>query len=129
MLLIFSELAMQSKQPESSKIDDESLTAEQAMNVVLEAERKARETVEKCRADSEAILQQARQKSQRIGKRVDDRISRIHQRVARAVTDQVKRLDEEEQQLAKQGYLYRIEHDVVEEVVEQIAELLTTPEN
>ena len=129
MLIIFSELVMQSKQPESSKIDDESLTAEQAMNVVLEAERKARQTVEKCRADSDAILQQARQKSQRIGKRVDDRISRIHQRVARAVTDQVKRLDEEEQQLAKQGYLYRIEHDVVEEVVEQIAELLTTPEN
>lgn len=118
---------MQSKQPQPAKIDADSLTAEEAMNVVLEAERKARESVEKCRSEADVILQKARQKSQRIGKRVDDRISRIHQRVARAVTDQVKQLDEEEQQLAKQDYLYRIEHDVVEEVVEHIAELLTTP--
>lgn len=113
---------------ESLLTDNESLTAEQAMNTVLEAERKARETVAQCQASADEILQQARQKAQRISNRTNDRISRIHQRVTRAVTDQVKQLDEEEQKLARQDYLYRIEKDVVEVVVEQIAELLTTPE-
>ena len=112
---------------QSNSTGDESITAEQAMNTVLEAERKAREAVEQCRAETEAMLQQARQKSQRIGKKVDDRITRIHQRISRVVTDQVKKLDEEQQQLAKQENQFRIEHDVVEIVVDQIAEMLTKP--
>lgn len=116
----------QSKHISDVQPGDESTTAEQAMNIVLEAERKARLAVEQCQGEADAILQQARQKSQRIGKTVDDRITRIHQRVARAVTDQVKQLDEEEQKLAKQDYLYRIEQDMVEAVVEQVAIMLTT---
>lgn len=118
----------QASQAETATLHDESVTAEQAMNIVLEAERKARLAVEQCQAEADALLQKARQKSQRIGKNVDDRISRIHQRVARAVTDQVKQLHEEEEQLARQDYLYRIENDVLETVVEQIAEVLTTPQ-
>lgn len=120
-------MARHSSKSNLNQLHDEGMTAEQAMNIVLDAERKAREAVAQCQTEADAILQQARQKSQRIGKRVDDRISRIHQRVARAVTDQVKQLDLEEQQLAKQDYLYQIEHDIVEKVVEQLAEMLTTP--
>jgi vacuolar-type H+-ATPase subunit H len=120
-------MTQQSKKRRSESAIEEGMTAEQAMNIVLEAERNARESVEQCKLEAEAILQQARQKSQRIGKRVDDRITRIHQRVARVVTDQVKKLDEEEQQLAKQQNQYRVEHDIVEIVVDRIAEMLTTP--
>lgn len=116
-------------QRDTSQGENQGLTAEEAMNIVLEAERKAREAVEQCQAQADGILQEARQKSQRIGKRVDDRMTRIHQRITRAVADQVKQLDAEEQELAKQDYLYRIEEDVVEKVVEQIAGLLTAPES
>jgi vacuolar-type H+-ATPase subunit H len=105
----------------------ESMTAEQAMNTVLEAERNARDSVHRCKAEADALLLQARQKSQRIGKRVDDRITRIHQRVSRVVTDQVKLLEEEQRLLAKQENLYKVDNEIVAVVVEQIAEMLTTP--
>ena len=121
-------MARNSKQTRSDPSREESMTAEKAMNIVLEAERNARESVEQCKEQAENLLQQARQKSQRIGKRVDDRITRIHQRIARVVTDQVKKLDEEEQKLAKQEHLYRIEHEIVEIVVDRIAEMLTIPD-
>ncbi len=121
-------MARNSKQTRSDPSREESMTAEKAMNIVLEAEQQAREAVDSCKTDAETLLQQARQKSQRIGKRVDDRITRIHQRIARVVTDQVKKLAEEERQLAKQENVYTIEHDVVEVVVDQIAEMLTSPD-
>lgn len=115
------------KKRRSDPAVEEGMTAEQAMNIVLEAERNARESVEQCRSEAEAILQQARQKSQRTGKRVDDRITRIHQRIARVVTDEVKKLNEEEQQMAKQQNLYEVDDEIVEIVVDRIAEILTTP--
>lgn len=121
-------MTQQSKKQISTPATDDGMTAEKAMNIVLEAEQQAREAVESCKTDAETLLQQARQKSQRIGKRVDDRITRIHQRIARVVTDQVKKLAEEEKQLAKQENVYTIEHDVVEVVVDQIAEMLTSPD-
>jgi len=115
------------KQPELLPGNGESVTAEQAMNIVLDAERSARESVDQCKAQADNLLLQARQKSQRIGKRVDDRITRIHQRISRVMTDQMKKLEEEQQQLAEQEYLYHIDNEIVETVVDQIAELLTMP--
>lgn len=120
-----SEEAVQSVKTQDN---EEGVTAEQAMNVVLDAERKAREAVDQCKAQADSLLQKARQKSQRIGQRVDDRITRMHQRISRVMTDEVKKLDEEQQQLAKQEYLYHIDNDVTKTVVNQIAELLTTPD-
>ena len=115
------------KQSELLSGNGESVTAEQAMNIVLEAERSARESVDQCKAQADNLLLQARQKSQRIGKQVDDRITRIHQRVSRVMTDQMKKLEEEQQQLARQEHLYHIDNEIVEIVVDQIAELLTIP--
>lgn len=109
----------------SVRPDAESVTAEQAMNRVLDAEHRARQRVEECRMQAEFQLQQARIKSQRIGKRVDDKITLIHQRISRKVTDEVKLLSEQQSQLAKQKHLYRIDSNVLERVVERIAELLT----
>ena len=116
----------QLKKSNQTNAEEVSLTAEQAMNDVLEAEHNAREAVARCKSEAEALLQQARQKSQRIGKQTNDRITRIHQRVSRVMTDQVKKLEEEQRVLAQQEHLYRIESDVIEIVVNQIAEMLTT---
>jgi len=120
-------MSKQNKQSTSIPANGESVTAEQAMNVVLDAERKAREAVNECKQQADALLQQARQKSQRIGKQVDVRITRIHQRISRVMTDEVKKLDEEQQMLARQEHLYHIDNDIVEMVVDQIAEFITTP--
>jgi len=121
-------MARQSNNIKASQANTESLTDEKAMNIVLDAERNARASVEKCREEADASLQQARLKAQRIGKRVDDRISRIHQRVSRVIADQVRELDEQQRMQAKQEHLYRIEKDVVQMVVERIAEMMTTPD-
>ncbi len=102
-----------------------SITTEQAINLVLEAEKNAQHTVEKCQVEAEQLLQQARQKAQRIKERTDNRIAQIHQRCRRFVTDEVKRLEKEEQERAKQQQSEAADLEMVTTIVERIAKLLT----
>ena len=99
-----------------------------AMNIVLEAESAAKQSVEKCAAEAEELLQQARQAAKKIAERADNRITRIHQRCSRVVTDQVSQLQRDQQQKAKAAHSYKVDTETVDVVVEQIAELLTTSE-
>jgi vacuolar-type H+-ATPase subunit H len=111
-----------------SSTEETSTTAEQAMNVVLQAEQDAKQRIEQCKQEAESLLQEARQKAKRISEHVDNRITRIHQRCSRVITDKVKQLQQEQEQNARDGHSYQMDLDTVDVVVEQIAELLTTPE-
>ena len=102
-----------------------SITTEQAINLVLEAEKNAQYTVEKCQVEAEQLLQQARQKAQRIKKRTDNRIAQIHQSCHRFVADEVKRLEKEERERAKQQQSEKTDLKRVTTMVERIAKLLT----
>jgi vacuolar-type H+-ATPase subunit H len=104
------------------------LTAEHAMNAVLAAEQRAKQRVEQCKTEADMLMQQARQQAQRIAERVDNRITRIHQRCSRAVTDQVKQLQLEQQQRAGDTRRDQVDQETLNKVVEQIAALLTTPD-
>ena len=110
----------------SPKNDDTSMTAEHAMNVVLEAEDNAKYAVDKCSSETDALLQQARQRAKQIAERADERITRIHQRCARVVTDQVAQLQRDQQKEARDSHSYEVDTETVDVVVEQIADMLTT---
>lgn len=102
-----------------------SITTEQAINIVLEAEKNAQHAVGKCQVEAEQLLQQARQKAQRIKKLTDSRIAQIHQRCHRFVADEVKRLEKEERERAKQQQSEKTDLERVTTMVERIAKLLT----
>lgn len=102
-----------------------SITTEQAINLVLEAEKNAQQTVEKCQVEAEQLLQQTHQKAQRIKERTDKRIALINQRCRRFVTDEVKRLEKEERERAKQQQSEAADLEMVTTIVERIAKLLT----
>ncbi|WP_455218694.1 hypothetical protein [Kaarinaea lacus] len=110
----------------SSNDNGTSMTAEHAMNVVLEAEDHAKHAVDKCAAEADALLQQARQRAKQIAERADERITRIHQRCARVVTDRVTQLQRDQQKKARDSHSYEVDTETVDVVVEQIAEMLTT---
>lgn len=101
------------------------LTAERAMQIVLEAERKAKQAISLCEQEAERRLQAARHKAQRIDERTDARITRIHQRCSRLVTDQVNTLKKLQKEQAEKGHTYIVNEDTVTSVVEQIADMLT----
>ena len=102
------------------------MTAEHAMNVVLEAEDNAKQAVDSCAAEADAILQQARLTAKQIAERADERITRIHMRCSRVVTDKVAQLQKEQQQKARDSHSYEVDTETVDVVVEQIAEMITT---
>jgi len=111
---------------DSSNNNEASMSAEHAMNVVLESESNAKLAVDKCATEADALLQQARQKAKLIAERADERITRIHQRCSRVVTDQVGQLQRDQQQKARDSHSYEVDTETVDVVVEQIAEMLTT---
>ena len=108
--------------------NDIDMTAEQAMNVVLQAEAEAKQVVEQCAAEAEMLLQQARQKAQKIRERTDDRIAHIHRRCSRAITDQVKQLQLDQEKNIRDAHSYKLDLETVDIVVEQIAGMLTMPD-
>ena len=101
------------------------ITTEQAIKVVLEAEENARRAVEKYQVEAEQLLQQGRQKAQRIKERTDNRIAQIHQRCHRFVADEVERLEKEERKRAKQQQSEEVDLEKLTTMVEKIAKLLT----
>jgi vacuolar-type H+-ATPase subunit H len=112
----------------NTETDETGITAEQAMNVVLQAEQEAKQRIGECKQEAESLLQQARQKAKRISEHVDGRITRIHLRCSRVITDKVKQLQLEQEQNARDGHRYQLDMETVDVVVEQIAEMLTTPD-
>lgn len=108
--------------------NDVPLTADNAMNVVLEAEQKAKRRVEQCKAEADILLQQAQQQAQHVAQRVDNRIIRIHQRCSRAITDQVKQIKAAQEKNVRESDHFQLDLEVVDAVVEKTAEWLTIPE-
>lgn len=108
---------------------EKSMTAEQAMNEVLEAEQNAKQRVEQCHVEAEHLLQQTRQQAQQIMERVDNRISRVHQRCSRAVTDQVKQIKLAQEQMLQESDQSDLHLETLDAVVEKIARRLTIPEH
>ncbi len=104
------------------------MTADNAMNVVLEAEQDAKQSVGQCKAEAEMLLQQARQQAQKIEERADNRITRIHQRCNREITDQVKQLKVAQEQNITSSDQYEPDLDMVNAVVEEVARELTIPD-
>lgn len=66
--------------------------AAEAINEVLEAERRAREAVGRCEADAASLVVAARERARRIQERTDGRISRMRTRCEREVAARVARL-------------------------------------
>jgi len=65
---------------------------DQAINQVLAAERDAREAVERCRAEAEAILAAAEERVGRIGRSTERRVRAAHRTADRAVERALKEL-------------------------------------
>ncbi len=55
------------------------LSAEQAINAILEAEEHSRERLERCRAEAARIVSDARVTARRIHERTDARIVTVHE--------------------------------------------------
>ena len=104
------------------------MTADHAMNVVLEAEQEAKQRVEQCKNEAELLLQQTRQQAQYIEERADNRISRIHQRCNREITDQVKQLKVTQEENIKSHEQYKPNLEMINAVVEEVARRLTIPD-
>lgn len=104
------------------------MTADHAMNVVLEAEQEAKQRVEQCKAEAELLLQQAREQAQYIEERADNRITRIHQRCSREITDQVKQLKAAQEKNIKSHEQYKPNPEMINAVVEEVAGQLTVPD-
>jgi len=113
---------------QNSPDDNTELTADHAMNVVLEAEAEAKQRVEQCKTEAELLLQQARQQAQKIEERADNRITRIHQRCSREITDQVKQLKAAQERKIETSEQQKPDVDTIIAVVEEVAGQLTNPD-
>lgn len=71
--------------PESDAID-------QAMNLVLEAERDARLAVERCRVESQAILAAAQERARAVSRRAESRVQTAHRIADKAVAASLREL-------------------------------------
>ncbi len=103
-----------------------SITTDQAINDVLKAERDAQQQVAQCVADTERILEQARQTARRIGERNNNRIARIHQRCSRKISDEITRMQHVSKQLKEDEQEDRFDIVAMSDVLDQIAVALTT---
>ena len=101
------------------------ISAEQAMNRVLEAESQAQQAIAEYIKQSEEQLRQAREQAHRIKMRTNNRITLLHQRCSRLITDEISQI----QQGNKQETINRktkVEDQIIDVVAEKIAEELTT---
>lgn len=67
-------------------------SVDEAMNLVLRAERDARAAVETCRAEAAAMVAAAEERAKRVAEAADRRIRAAHQLADRAVEQAVKAL-------------------------------------
>ena len=65
-------------------------TVEQAMNQVLQAERRAEQAVEVCRHEAMVIQQAAQQQANRIARRANERVTVCHMRCNARLTRELK---------------------------------------
>ena len=114
--------------PQNNSNPEKDMTADSAMNVVLQAEHTARQRVDQCRNEADVLLQQAQQTAHKIAQRVDDRITRIHQRCHRVIADQVKQIKSAQQQNIQDSDKNQPDLAAVDAVVDEIVRRLTNPD-
>ncbi|MDH3561413.1 MAG: hypothetical protein OEN52_10740 [Gammaproteobacteria bacterium] len=102
-----------------------SCTAEQAMNRVLAAERDAGRAVADCEARSRDIVQDARQRANRIASRTDERITLMQMRSAQRTAATLRQLQQAQQSLDDQAG-EPLDDASVSVCMEDVAETLTT---
>ena len=106
--------------------EEASTSAAGAINRVLEAEGRARQAVQSCARDAEAILQEARETAKRIVESADRRIGLIHHRTSAALARAIGELERDQQLKASQFDSSAVDTAAVAFVVEEMATLLTT---
>jgi predicted amino acid dehydrogenase len=99
--------------------------SEQAMAQVLQAEEKANQAIRDCEQVGVALIQDAKNRAQRISKHADSRISHIHLRFKQCIARQVKDLQREYAQQQKQIHAEHYDAAEVDDIVERVAEMLT----
>ena len=114
---------MATEKEKSSRVD--AGLSEQAMAKVLMAEEKANQAIRECEEQGVRIIQEAKNKAQKISKHADDRIAHIHLRFKQCVALQVKILEREYEGQQKQIDAEHYDDSELSKIVDRVADMLT----
>jgi hypothetical protein len=103
-------------------------TAEQAMNLVLQAEREAEQAIRACERDAHRILLDAQNRAQRIAARTDERMTLIRMQALQRVTQEIKALERAEKATQHAWAVHHVDKQRLAEIVRDIAAHLTGEE-
>jgi hypothetical protein len=101
------------------------VTAEQAMNSVLAAEREAAQAIADCEAEARNLLQAARKRSNHIADRSDERITLMQMRCAKSIAQTLQQLAREQKTQGERS-AEALDDAGIRRCMEAIAETLTT---
>ena len=96
---------------------------EQAMNLVLEAERAAEQAIADCEQEAQEILNAAHRSARRIAERTDERLARAHMRCGALLSREIQH--SEHTATAAQQERYRLDTATLAEIAESVAAQLT----
>ena len=101
-------------------------SVEGAISRVLEAEDRARNAIDQCRAEARMTVNQARVRSRRILARADDRIGQVHEYCEQQVSRRLAELGAETRQIPDQPWVAPEMEQRLQAVVRRLAEEMTS---
>jgi hypothetical protein len=96
-----------------------------AMNTVLEKERRSRERIEQCEREAAALLDRAQRRAREVSERTDKRITALRQRCEETTQGTVTRLLGEVKERSRETPVREDEPSRIEEAVRRLAAKLT----
>jgi nucleotide-binding universal stress UspA family protein len=109
--------------------DPASQAAGDAINLLLEAERQARDAIRRCEQEAAELLNRAREHARRVADRTDARISALHIRCDLEIAQRVAELRAAARQIPRESALDRATAQRLTAAVETLARRLTYTEN
>jgi vacuolar-type H+-ATPase subunit H len=100
-----------------------------AIDEVLGAETAAREAMETCRKEAEAVLEAAREDARRIARTASARVSKLHTRCDQLVNARITEIREAAEQEAVRTELNAADREMLAKAVARLAARLTRPAN
>ena len=98
-----------------------------AIDDVLVAETAAKQAIEACRKEAEAIVEAAREDARRIGRLANARVSKIHARCDELVAEKIRQVRETAREEAVRTELNDADRKLLSQAVESLAVRLTRP--
>jgi cell division septum initiation protein DivIVA len=96
---------------------------EQAMNLVLEAERAAEQAIADCEQEAQEIINAAHRRARRIAERTDERLAHAHMHCGAVLSREIQHT--ERTATAAQQERYRLDTATLEEIADSVAAQLT----